>query len=247
MKKIFKPALAPVFALAAGAVGFALRLWLFRTGVDEKGLLVTNHPAGTACWILTALAILAIFLCVRPLEPVGKYSLLFPARPLAGIGCILAAAGIVYVNIRDLLQRQDAITVVTLILGVVAAIALVFLGSCRWRSKRPSFWVQAAVTLYFMLHLVSQYRLWSAEPQLAVYFFPLLASVLLMLTAYHGTVLDVNKNGSRRWYVFSSQAALFFCLLSLQESTWPFYLTMAFWVATGLCSLTTAPLESEET
>ena len=246
MNKIFKPVLAPILALAAGVVGFFLRFWLFRTGIDDKGLLVTGHAADTACWILTALVILVLALCVRGLAPLGKYSQLFPARPLAGIGCILAAAGILYVNIRDLLQRQDAITVVTLILGVVAAIALLILGICRWRGGRPSFWVQSAMTIYFMLHLVSQYRLWSAEPQLSVYFFPLLASVLLMLTAYHGTVLDATKKGSRRWFVFSSQAALYFCLLSLQGSSWPFYLTMALWLATGLCSLKSPAAPTEE-
>ena len=248
MNKFFKPVWLPLFTLIAGLAGLGLRLWLFLGGIDEKGLLAENHPAGILALILTALFLVVLALWVRPLTPVDKYQKLFPARPLAGIGCAAAAVGILYVDIRDLITRQDTITVITLIVGVVAAAALVLLGICRWKGKRPSFWLRAVVTVYFMLHLVSQYRLWSAESQLQVYFFPLMASVFLMLTAYHGAVLDSEKNSSRRFYVFTSQAALFFCFLSLQGTSWPFYLTMGLWLACDLCSLKpyTAP-EKEDT
>ena len=239
MNKIFKSTLLPVFTLICGLLGFGLRLWLFGTGIDEKGLLVAGHPASVLIWILTAIVVAVVALGVRKLMPIEKYNQLFPASPVAGIGCMLGATGILYGTIREYLQVRDTITLVTLILGLLAAVALVLLGACRWQGKRPAFWLQSAVTVYFMLHLVSQYRLWSAESQLQVYFFPLLASVFLMLTAYHGAVLDAEK-GSRRWYVFGSQCALFFCCLSLQGSSWPFYLAMALWLTTGLCSLTPA-------
>lgn len=237
MKKIFKPGILPLFTLIAGAVGFGLRLWLFLPGVDERGLLPASHPAGTLVFILTAIVLVVLALCVRTLSPITKYSKLFPAWLPAAIGCVAAAAGILYVDIRDLVIQPDVITIVTLVLGLVASAALLILGYCRWKGNHPSFWLQAAITVYFMLHLVSQYRLWSSESQLQVYFFPLLASVFLMLTTYHGAVLDAEKKGSRRWYVFCNQAALFFCCLSLQGSTWPFYLVMAIWLVTGLCSV----------
>lgn len=246
MNKIFKPAILPLFTLIAGLIGFALRLWLFWTA-DDKGLLAATHPAGILVIILTALVLAVLALCVRTLAPMGKYQKLFPAWLLAGIGCIVAAAGILYVDIRDLIAQPDGITIATLVLGAVASAALLILGYCRWKGKHPSFWLQAAMTVYFMLHLVSQYRLWSSEPQVQVYMFPLLASVFLMLTAYQGAVLDAEKKGSRRGYVFANQAALFFCFLSLQGSSWPFYLAMAAWTATGLCSLKpNKPAESEE-
>lgn len=246
MKKLFKTTLLPLITLICGLIGFGLRLWLFGTGIDEKGLLVTGHPAGILVWILTAVVIAAVALGTRKLAPISKYSQLFPASIFACIGCVLGAAGILYVNIREYLLVRDVITLVTMILGLLAGVALVLLGVCRCKGKRPAFWLQSIVTVYFMLHLVSQYRLWSAEPQLQVYFFPLLASVFLMLTAYHGAVLDAEK-GSRRWYVFSSQCALFFCCLSLQGTSWPFYLTMALWLATGLCSLKAAEPQAKET
>lgn len=249
MKKFFKPTWLPLFTLLAGAVGFGLRLWLFWNGTDERGLLDDNHPAGSLTLILTGVVLAVLALCVHSLKPMGSYRKLFPGRLLAGIGCIAAAVGILYVDIRDLLIRPDTVTMITALLGVIAAASLLILSWFRWKGKRPAFWLHSAVTVYFMLHLISQYRLWSAESQLQVYFFPLLASVFLMLTAYHNAVLDEQKNGSRRFYVFCNQAALFFCLLSLQGASWPFYLAMAAWLATGLCSLKPgkAPnVESEE-
>lgn len=237
MKKLFKPTLLPLFTLIASLVGFGLRLWLFLTGTDERGLLPANHIAGILSFVLTAIVLAMLVLCTHKLTPLNSYSKLFPAWPLAGIGCAAAAAGILYVNIRDLLVQPDVITIATLVLGLVAAAALLILGFCRLKGNHPSFWLQAAVTVYFMLHLVSQYRLWSSESQLQVYFFPLLASVFLMLTAYHGAVLDADKKANRRGYAFCNQAALFFCCMSLQGSSWPFYLAMAAWLGTNLCSV----------
>ncbi len=245
MKKMFRATYLPLFTLLAGVIGFALRLWLFGAGIDEKGLLIAGHPAGILVWILTALVMAMLALSTRKLDAVAKYSMLFPRSAFAGIGCILGAAGLLYVNIRELLQVQDVITIVTLILGLAAAVALLLLGACRWQGKRPAFWLHSVMTVYFMLHLISQYRLWSAESELQIYFFPLLASVFLMLTAYHGTVLDAEK-GSRRWYVFTSLSALFFCCLSLQGTSWPFYLTMGLWLGTGLCTLKPAAIQTSE-
>jgi hypothetical protein len=237
MKKIFKPTWLPLFTLLAGAAGFGLRLWLLQSGIDHKGLLMADHPAGDLTFILTGIVLAVLALCVRTLMPMSNYRKLFPGRLIAGIGCVAAAAGILYVDIRDLLAQSDIITIVTTGLGVVAAACLLVLGWFRWKGKRPAFWLYSAVTIYFMLHLISQYRLWSSESQLQIYFFPLMASVFLMLTAYHNAVLAEQKNGSRRFYVFCNQAGLFFCFLSLHGTSWPFYLTMAVWLATGLCSL----------
>lgn len=241
MKKIFKPGILPLFTLIASLVGFGLRLWLFLSGRNESGLLPAGHLATILSFVLTAIVLVVLILCIRPLTPMGSYSKLFPGWVLSGIGCAAAAAGILYVDIRDLIIQVDFVTIATLVLGLLAAAGLLILGFCRWKGKHPSFWLQAALAVYFMLHLISQYRLWSWESQLTVYFFPLMASVFLMLTAYYGAVLDADKKANRRGYVFCNQAALFFCCMSLQGSRWPFYLAMAAWVGTGLCSLKLSP------
>lgn len=232
----------PLFTLIAGIVGLVLRLWLFRTGVDEKGLLVSSHPANTLAFILTALVMVILLLAIKPLEPLGRYQKLFPASIWAAVGCAAAAAGILVSAFYEISLRHDLVTIVTLVLAVLAAASLVIIAICRKQGKRPHFLLQGVITVYLMLHLVSQYRLWSAEPQLQIYFFQLLASVFLMLTTYHGTVLDAQK-GSRRWYVFCNQAALFCCCMSLTGSVWPFYLAMGAFCATNVCSLYYKPYQ----
>lgn len=242
MNKFIKPSILPVFTLICGVLGLALRAWLVLSATDEKGLLVVTHPAHALVFILTALVMLVLFLAIRPLKAFSHYPALFPNTACAGIGCILAAFGILWVSFRDLQLRTDGVTKACMVLGVAAAISLIVISVYRFRGRRPSCYFHALVTVYLMLHLVSQYRLWSAEPQLVVYFFPLLASVFLMLTAYHSAVLDACK-GSRRWFVLCNQGALFCCCLSAWSESWLFYLSMGFWMYTGLCDLNTEPGE----
>lgn len=236
MNQPIKPSILPVFTLATGALGLLLRAWLMLSATDEKGLLVTTHPAHILVFVLTALVIAVLFLCVRPLGALSRYQELFPNTVLAGAGCIASAIGMVWVSVRDRMLRNDTVTTVCLVLGILAALCLVLIGICRFRQRRPGWYLHCIITVYLMLHLVSQYRLWSSEPQLQVYFFPLLASVFLMLTAYYSAVLDARKS-SRRWFVFCNQGALFCCCLSVWSDSWLFYLTMGFWMFTGLCSL----------
>ena len=55
MNKLCKPSYLPVVTLSAGCLGLALRIWLFLGGTDEKGLLLSSHPANALIFILTAL------------------------------------------------------------------------------------------------------------------------------------------------------------------------------------------------
>ena len=64
MKKLMKPAFLPIFTLAAGVLGLALRAWLFFGGTDQKGLLVSSHPANALIFILTALVLAVLFICM---------------------------------------------------------------------------------------------------------------------------------------------------------------------------------------
>lgn len=245
MNRYLKPSHLPLITLIAGVLGLILRVWLELSATDAKGLLITTHPAHILIFILTALALAYTLLCVRPLDAVKRYADLFPKGKLACFGCIVAAAGILVVSFRDRSLRNDLVTTVCLWLGMAAAVCLVVLAIYRFRNRRPPCWFHMLVTLYFMAHLVCQYRMWSSETQLQVYFFPLLASVLLMLTAYHASVLDTKIHG-RRWFVFCNQSALFFCLVSVSSEIGLFYLLMALWLITGLCSLEVQPPEVEK-
>ena len=226
----------PWLTLIAGILGLALQLLLHLTGVDEEGLLISGHFAGIVLFVLTALVLAGLFLALRQLHPVSRYSKLFPASTSAFVGCILAAAGIIISSVSSYLQLRDKFALIGAILAIAAGISLVFVGLCRKQGRQPNFLFHCVLTLYTMLQLVFLYRHWSPEPQLLLYFFPLLGGVFLMLTAYQATCLDGGK-GNRQWYAFCSLAAVFFCCVSLAGDYWLFYLSMGIWAFTNLCSL----------
>lgn len=235
MKNPLKPNFLPWITLGAGGIGLALRIWLF-SAADGKGLLPTGHFADILSFILTAAVMVVLFLCVQPLSPMGKYSRLFPASVYRAVGCGLGAVGILAAAISELSSQAGILSVAAFVVGLIGTGCLGYVAYCRLKGVRPSFIFHTVVTVFFMLHAVCQCRLWGAEPQLQHYCFQLLACVFLMLTGYHHTVMDSQK-GSRRWFVFCSQAALFFCCLSLNSESRLFYMGMAAWLALDLCSL----------
>jgi hypothetical protein len=87
-----------------------------------------------------------------------------------------------------------------------------------------------------LLRVMFEYRAWSTQPELMQFFFPLLASVLMVLAMYHRTAFCV-KLGSRSQFLFFSQFGAFCCLLALPAVPAPFYAGMAIWALTDRCSL----------
>ena len=239
MKYPFKPKWIPPLALGAGILGALLRLWLFTGGIDEKGLIRQDHPANALVFVLTAVVLLGLYLCLRPLTGTPTYKRLFPRSVPAAVGCVVAAPGILVTDFYELSLQHDNIATISFILGILAAVCLVLLGLCRLRGVRPKVYLHGCIAVYLMVHLISQYRAWSAEPQLQEYVFQLLASVFLMLSTYHRATLDA-RSGSRRWYLFFNYGALFFCFLALQNGMQPFYLSMALWAGLCDCSLNPA-------
>ena len=234
MKKSFHPMWMLPFALLTGAVGLVLRMWLFATGVDHKGLLVEGHIAGTLTLVLTGLVLGGLFLWLR--QPLKKlpYERLFPASLTAAFGCWVAAAGIVRGDFAHLVSGLDRTEIFSLVLSVAAIVSLAFLGYCRIRGQRPHPALHAVVTVYFMFQLIRLYRLWSSETQLHTYFFQLLAAVFLMLAAFHRAELDAGIGKLNNWLFFRS-GAVFFCLTALYDDNFLFYLAMFVWMFTEDC------------
>lgn len=243
MKYPFEPKRIPLLALIAGVLGALMRLWLFATGVDSKGLLLQQHPANILVFILTALVLLGFYLCLRSLTSIPSYKKLFQRSPIAAIGCIAAALGILITDFYELSVQLDSITLLSCILGLFAATSLILIGICRLRGIRPRTFLHSCVTVYLIVHLISQYRIWSAEPQLQEYCFALFASVFLMLSTYHRTTLD-ECNDNHKWYLFFNYGAVFFCFLALPGENWLFYLAMAVWAGTCDYSLSATKLIS---
>lgn len=235
MKNPLQPKHIPWVAAACGVVGFLLRLWLYGTGIDQRGLLRPEHPANALIFLLVGGVLLMLFLGLRSM--IGRQVRFKPSLP-AAIGSIVAAVGIFFTDLYELSQQPDRVAVLSCVLGALAAVCLVIAGLCQLRKVRLKFYLHGCLTVYLMIHLVSQYRIWSAEPQLQEYFFQLMASIFLMLSAYHRTTLDA-RIGNPRLFAFFNYGALFFCCLALKGESWLFYLAMAIWAFTGGVALET--------
>ncbi len=223
-----------LFTLCSGVLGFLLNLLLHLDGTDDRGLLVSGHLAGVLLLILCALTLLGLLWLVRMVRDRRSYAAAFPPSVPAALSCWVATVAIVITSLRELAQ-QDTLTRLCAVLAILAGISLAIVGWCRLRKRKPSFLFFTVLTVYCMLHLICQYRIWSAEPQLLNYFFPLVASVFLMLTAYEATRLAAG-DGSCRWYTFFSLGALFLCCVSLYSESFGFYLPMALWTASSQCA-----------
>ena len=226
MKKTWKLHIFPLFSLIAGGVGLGLRIWLMETGIDQKGLLIPSHPANSLTLLLTAFVLLALLLCVR--QPMMPRKI---PKKVTAVGCGIAATGIFITNIQDLLLRRDLINMITCFAGILAMTCMLYLGYTALKKQKASYLLYGIITIYLMLHPVTQYRNWSTEPQLQDYIFELFCAIFLMLASYHRTTLSV-RQGSLRWYLFCSQTAIFFCCMCLNTNSRLFYLSMGIWMAT---------------
>lgn len=227
MKHPFHSRILPLFTIVAGGLGFALRLWLY-SGIDGKGLLPVGHPADYALFLLSAITVGILFLATRELQPrrISKKKLRISstvAYALAGICLILTA-------ILKLSGSMVRLAWVAVAAALVGGLILLVMAILRFFRKRLSYGFSAIITVMLMLNTVAQCQVWGAEPQLQEYFFPLLASVFLILSAYEKTKFDA-KRGNANALAFFSQSALYFCCLSLNTAHWLLYFGMMLWAA----------------
>lgn len=226
MKRVFRFPIYPWLPLGAGFLGLLLRIWLFSTGLDEKNLLSVTHPAHFLILVLTVVTIVLLFFfrpnpdCIIRKNP--------PASGIGLLGQFLAGMGILGASFAELFTSQDFTMTITSMLGILAALCLLSLCWKQTQRNKSRTFEMVAITVYLMAHLISQYRQWSAEPQLQNYLFQVLGSVFLMVACYYRTCLEL-LGGKLRWYVFFNQGALLFCLYSLNTRLWPFYLAMGLW------------------
>ena len=235
MKQLTKSHILATFSLGVGLICWYLQFWFYHTGVDTSGLLMTNHPAAIMLPILCFGAIAGVFVYIRDVKGTMPYKSLFPKSWFSFVCSAIGATGILITDISEILAKQDTITILSSVLGVLAAFCLVMAGLLRILQLRPRYWLHGLVTIYFMVHLIGQYRNWNSEPQLLRYCFQLLASISLMFSAYYRTLLDSGKS-CRKPYLFFTCSAILLCCLSLNDQSPFFYLSMGILMLGNLCS-----------
>ena len=226
----------PPLVWACAVPGFFLSLWFTLLPPDHRGLLPDSHPALYLLLILSAAAMVLLFLGTRGLQDTPSYKKLFRPGipPLAG-SC-LAALGLAVHSVQLLMDPLSVISILAGVLGCVAVVVLVFLGLFRWKGLHPHYLFGGILTLALVMDLISRYQHWNTTAQYQLFLIPLFASVFLMLAAYHRTALD-GDSGKRQPFVFFTLGAGFFCSLAAPFEDWFFYLGMAAWCFTGLCTL----------
>ena len=238
MKFSMKPQLLKYLVLGTGGLGLVLRILLYATGMDEKGLLVTGHWANSGVFMLTAALAAILFLCTRPIDGPKVYRSCYPVSCAAGLGAFAAMAGVLFTTICEMAISPSSMELAVRLMGFVVMAAFAVIGFCRLMGAKPHFLLHAAVCLYFALRMVWQYQQWSSDPQLQDYCFYLGAYVALMLTAYQHAAFDADMGRHRSlWLV--SLGAVYLCCLSLRGNRDTFLLLgCGIWAFTNLTNLT---------
>lgn len=235
--KILKKLLAPPWpALALGIPAMGFMFLLMTTGLDDKNLFIPGHYAGILVWLLTAAMAVALGLSLNRMGGRVKYGKMFPVSTPGAIGILGAAVGCLAGGLEIIREQTGIMEILAGALGILSAVALVYLAWCRFRGFRGSFLLWCGATAFLMLRLLFSYRIWSAQPELLRYCFPLLASVSVTLAMYYRTAFSVGF-GNRRMYLLFTQLGAFLCLVTLGAGFDLFYAGMLLWCVLDLCSL----------
>ncbi len=229
MKRRFNTLPILIFSLLAGLAGLGLRLWLFRTGVDSNGLLQSGHPAAYALLGLSVCVVLISLFVSSGVPRDMHYGSMRYMRRFSAAGSIFAAAGTLIALVSGALSFPLSL------FGYVAAIALLYQITVQ---KKPtqSFFACCVVALFLMILPLSQYSRWCVDAQLQNYGYCILASLSLLLAAYHRTEAEMNIFHGKRM-VFFCTAGIFFGITCADSTLGPLFVGMALWCAADLIRL----------
>ncbi len=234
----------PVFwavVLSLGAVGGALRLGTFGPAMDEKGLILYTHPLVLGLLICTLIALALSLILAGKSGGSNQFQDNFQPSRLAAVGHYILAVGIFSTALLEQAKVGGWLGMVWQVLGLAAPIYLGLAGYARYLGRPACLFTHMTLCLYFVFHVVNQYRTWSADPQLTDYLFALMASISLILFSYYQTAFDVDA-GKRKPMLFWGLMGIYLCLSNLTHTEEPLvYLTGAIWMATNLCALEPVP------
>lgn len=234
---------ALIAAPVTGMLGAALRYWLFATGLDEKGLLLANHPAQLLIWILTGALVLFLITATWTLKGPSDYKHNFPRSIPGAVGILMAAVAAAITSISRLQALSDPLNIASAILGGISTLCLLLLAWLRFKGARPNPLFFILICVWLMVDLVLLYRQWSATPQVQNYCFSLLANVCVMLSVYYSAAFCANM-GNRKMHTLFHLLAVFFCLTALPKCDNPVYFAlMCGFMMLDICAPNAKPKE----
>lgn len=246
MKKFMQQNLLPLLALELGVLGALLRGILYAENNNDRGLLPLFAVAEVLLWAVTIFMLASLIWATRKLHRGTGYTFNYPPSILRAVATALSAVGFAVSSALVLFSGADTVAAVSSVFGILSGFVLVYLAFCRWKGIRPSALFPLIVCIFLIVRLVYCYRLWSSDPQLQNYLFPLLANVCAMLAAYHTAALTAGS-GNRKLHTIFHLATAYFALASLPVcDDIVFYLSLMLWMFADLCNLSPAPKKQEK-
>ena len=224
--------LLPLAALVMGLACQIGRWTLYRTAVDATGLLTAGTPLE---WGSYALSVLAIGLFAAAAGKLRETEV--SSEPiLAGLGQLIGGLGLGWTALRYPGEMPGLFGIVWKILGIISAICLILSAFQSFQKKTPHFLALLAPCLFWLVHLIDNYRGWSGQPQLQSYLFALLATMAMALFTYY-TAAEAAQMGKPRLRVFAGLSAGYLCLAAMlpgPEKNQLLFFTSALWVISCL-------------
>lgn len=227
----------PWILAALGAVALVLRMLLYGTAVDAKGLLLRMHPLEIGQAVVSVVALAVIILAVRRQVSSGRCEICPGGNLVASLGNLAAGAGILVTVLTAGTGMGNYLETVWRILGLVSPVCLLLAGFSRLLGRKPFFLLHVVACLFFVLHIVTRYQLWSGNPQLQDYVFSLLGAMALMFFSFYTAAWEADC-GKPRMHLGMGLAAIYLCLTELARSFCPgLYLGGIVWVLAELSVL----------
>lgn len=235
MKKRMEKDWIFLFGLAA----LMLRRQLYLTAMDEKGLLLRNHPLSLGLLALTVATFLLIAWKVR------KPELMEESGFVSALGHGVMALGIL-ATVRHGVPEVGYLGILWRWLGLASPLCLLAAGAAAAVRKQPFFLLHMVPSLFFVVHIVCYYQTWSGDPQMQNYLFALLSTMALALFAFYTAAAEADC-GNDRLRTAMGQAAVYLCLAELANSGNPvLYLAGFVWARAEMYRFRVTPGEEKD-
>lgn len=206
-----------LLTLLAGLVGLGLRLWRFGFELGSTELLEGGTLPAVLLTVWSVAVAAGILLLTGKEEP-----RVFSVGIAGRLGQAVLCAYLIFSGVWTILSGADILGIITAVLALVAAAATLGV-IAGWKGNH------IPMCLFTVVFLISRFRVWSLDPQIAHFSYPLLAGVTLMLAVYHRAAFDMGMGSMkayRRWCLLCA----YFALVSAMDPEPGFYAVVAAWL-----------------
>ena len=196
-------------AVLAAAAGFSLGLWQQAAG-RSGGLWNMGSAPVVALLLVSLLAVAGAVWLSRAVPKMPR------ALPRGGIWYVADVVSGVLLTAAAALTfpGYTRLDLVCSLLGILGGIITTLRGLQRYRGRQPDLLLGCVIVLWLLLQIIGDFRVWSTDPLILDYCYPLFALLCSMAACYHsaGWMAGLGKG---RLTAFWCAAGLYFCAVAL--------------------------------